>query len=112
MAVSYYRVHGLATARPVDQSGKKDRDEYEVLLMSIEDERRRGDMRLPRLELTFYEEDYLEIHVSFRVTYKDRNADIDEYAEELLGDIESVLGVIITDFTIEEVIPETPGNQW
>ena len=88
-------------------------EDIDVLVWSAEEEIKKiNPLRTPRLELSFFDElnGYVEIIFIFKITWQDRQADIEEYVDEAIKEFENVTGIIIDEYDIESVVPEGPQH--
>lgn len=109
MITGYYRVHMIIRGYVRTDVDHVDYDELDVRIWNAEEElAKQTRWRKPRLELNYYDEFHglVEVLFIFRITWQDRQADIDEYVEEAMKTIESITSMIVDEYEVEAVVPD------
>ncbi len=110
MIAGYYKVQMVLRGYVRNDFEKASYEDVDVLIWSAEEQISKiNPLRKPRLELSFFEElnGYLEIIFIFKISWQDRKADIDEYIEKVIKELENVTNIIIEEYDIESVIPDS-----
>ena len=97
----FYHYYCGITAQPNDEGQYEDLGEFDINLNMVQKElAEKEPKRQPRLETTFFHEDWIEIQFLFRASYRDGTEDIQRYIDLLTEELEVQLNIIIIYFNI------------
>ena len=63
--------------------------------------------RFPHLESNYFNDKHIELIFNFRVSYKDRKGDIEEYLEECATIMEDTISMIVDEMSYEGITPDS-----
>jgi len=100
----FYYYCGI-TAQPNDEEQYEDLGEFDMHLNLVQMEiAEKEQKRQPRLETGYFQADWIEITLIFRVSYRDGNEDIYRFIDLVTQTLEGQLNIIIVDFHVESII--------
>ncbi len=100
----FYHYYCGITAQPNDEGQYEDLGEFDLHLNMVQKEiEEKEPKRQTRLETTFFHEDWIEIQLLFRASYRDGTEDIHRFIDLVTKELEGQLNIMIVDFNIESV---------
>ncbi len=101
----FYHYYCGITAQPNDEEQYEDLGDFDLHLhMTQKELEEKEPKRQPRLETTFFREDWIEIQLMFRASYRDGTEDIHRFIDLVTEEIQGQLNVTIVDFNIESIV--------
>lgn len=104
-SAGFYHYYCGITAQPNDDEQYEDFGEFDIHLNLVQNElNEKEPKRQPHLETNYFHEEWVEIALRFRVSFRDGSEDINRYIDLVTESIEGQLNVTIVDFDIENII--------
>ncbi|NPD88093.1 MAG: hypothetical protein HGN29_05200 [Asgard group archaeon] len=104
-SAGFYHYYCGITAQPNDEDQYEDFGDFDIHLNLVQRElNEKEPKRQPHLETNYFHEDWLEIVLRFRVSFRDGSEDINRFIDLVTESLESHLNITIVDFDIENII--------
>ena len=101
----FYHYYCGITDQPNDEEQYEDLGDFDLNLHMVKKElEEKEPKRQPRLETTFFLEDWIEIQLMFRASYRDGTEDIHRFIDLVTEELQGQLNIVIVDFTIESIV--------
>ena len=104
-SAGFYHYYCGITAQPNDEEQYEDFGDFDIHLNLVQKElNEKEPKRQPHLETNYFHEEWVEIALRFRVSFRDGSEDINRYVDLVIESIEGQLNITIVDFDIENII--------
>ena len=101
----FYHYYCGITAQPNDEGQYEDFGEFDLYLnMSQRELAEKEPKRQPQLETNYFHEEWVEIALKFRASFRDGSEDINRYVDLVVETLQGQLNITIVDFDIESII--------
>jgi hypothetical protein len=106
--IGYSRYHCLIRGQMLDNFENIDEFEFDARVLASKNRINEMDhYRFPSLETNYFGDSYVELIFSFRISYKDRNPEINEYVDDCLNIIQDTIGMMVDEVDFEGIVPDS-----
>ncbi|MCG3218846.1 MAG: hypothetical protein KAR35_07550 [Candidatus Heimdallarchaeota archaeon] len=106
--IGYSRYHCLVRGQMLDNFENIDEFEFDARVLAskngISDI---NPYRFPSLESNYFGESYVELIFSFRISYKDKSPEINEYLNECADIMQDTVGMMVDEIDFEGITPDS-----